>query len=190
MRTMLLAMSVLLLGTSSALAADLQTYGKPAVLTFSAEYATIDAPQTGTATITFHNVSKLTSLTADLHKHHQRTFTAFPTSELTTAWNTCNAMKFENKLFHDDGVNAVMVFSAGPDTLESGHLSTAALVTQTQPIETTTGQAEGALKMMMVDAAYANNTLRFNLLPSEKFEAQAATFVDVMVSTECFAPGL
>ena len=186
-RFVFVALSIYLTSLGTALAVNLEAFGRPALLTFSAEYATIGSPASGSKTITFHNVSKLTSIASDLHKHNQRTFTAFPTSELADAWNTCNAMKLENKLFHDDGFNTIMAFSVGSDAnTESGHLTTAPLITQTKPVEPTAGQAEGALKMMLIDAVYSENNLTFSLLPSKDSSIDPAVFVDAIVSTECY----
>ena len=114
MRSLLLAGLTLMFSIGHSTAADLESVGRPALLSFSSDYATVETSATGVTTITFHDVSKLTTITSDLHRHHQRAFAAFPTSELAAAWNTCNAMKFENKLFHNDGVNAIMTFSGGP----------------------------------------------------------------------------
>ncbi|WP_435137506.1 hypothetical protein [Pseudopelagicola sp. nBUS_19] len=177
-----------LFSSSSAIAEDinLEEYGEPAIISFHADRANVTTDSSGQH-ITFEGISVLATLTASVHKHNKRLFTAFPISELPEAWNSCNAMKFENNWFHNDGVNSIITFEAGPEGHnEHGHVSTAPLITQTADVLPTLGGDEGALHVMLLDAAYATNSLSFNssvLLKSKP--VSNGEYSNVVVATEC-----
>ena len=97
MKTILTVSTALITGlffSSQAIAEDinLEEYGDPAIISFHADRATVTTDSSG-QNITFDGISVLATLTAAVHKHNQRRFTAFPISELPEAWNSCNAMK-------------------------------------------------------------------------------------------------
>ena len=164
---------------SSASDVNLEEFGDPAIISFHAERAIVITDTLGQR-ITFKNASTLATLTTAVHIHDKRIFTAFPLNKLPEAWNSCNAMKFENSLFHSDGVNSVMTFSSG--SFEHGHLSTAPLITQTDPIEKTIGEEEGTLYMMLVGAKGDRDALSFEVLEKNLLDGE---YLQVQVSTEC-----
>lgn len=169
---------------TSALALDLEEYGDPATISFSADYAVITPGKPDR--ITLHGVSRLATVTAAMHKHNRRIFSAFPVSELPEAWNSCNAMKTELGMFHDDGVNSVVAFAGHSDGIrEYSYLSKPTLLTQSQDIEVVSDDAAGAVGLMLIDAKYDGETLEFSV-PNALTTISAETIVtDVIVSTEC-----
>jgi len=175
--------------SSSAIAKDinLEEYGNPAIISFHADRATVTTESSG-QNITFDGISVLATATASVHKHNQRIFTAFPISELPEAWNSCNAMKFENNWFHNDGANSIVTFASGPEGHnEHGHLSTAPLITQTADALPTLGGDEGALRLMLLDAAYATDSMVFNVsVPLQSKSPVDGEYTNVQIATECF----
>ena len=161
---------------------DLEQYGMPAVISWSATEASIGTEGEKT-TISFTGVSSLATVTGNLHKHHERIFTAFPIAELPEAWNSCNDMKTELSLYHADGVNTSILFDDATGVTESGHLSTAPLITSNKTAKVITGGAEGFMTVMMIDANYDNGTLSF-LLEGESVNT-SGTLSGLTVSTEC-----
>ena len=137
--------------------------------------------------ITFDGISVLATATAAVHKHNKRIFTAFPISELPEAWNSCNAMKAENNLFHNDGINSIVTFDSGPEGLaEHGHVSTAPLITQTADVLPTLGGDEGTLHLMLLDAAYAADSMVLNVsVPLSSKNPADGEYQNVVVATEC-----
>ena len=161
---------------------DLEQYGAPAVISWSATEASIDTTGS-TTTISFKGVSSLATLTANLHKHHERIYTAFPIAELPEAWNSCNDMKTELGLFHADGVNTSVSFDDSKGITESGHLSSAPLITATKTATEITGGAEGFLTLMMIDANYDGGIISFTL-EGESINT-SGTLSGLTISTEC-----
>lgn len=191
MKTILTVSTALITGlffSSQAIAEDinLEEYGDPAIISFHADRATVTTDSSG-QNITFDGISVLATLTAAVHKHNQRRFTAFPISELPEAWNSCNAMKFENNLFHNDGANSIVTFASGPEGHhEHGHLSTAPLITQTADILPTLGGDEGTLDLMLLDAAYATDSMVFNVsVPLKSKPLVDGEYTNVVIATEC-----
>ncbi|MDB2548040.1 hypothetical protein N9X60_00395 [Paracoccaceae bacterium] len=191
--TMLSASLASLFIGSAALASgiDLEEYGRPAIISFHADSADVTTTASGQQ-VTFEGVSVLATLTSDVHLHNSRIFTAFPTSELPEAWNSCNAMKFENSLFHSDGVNSVVTFASAPaDHNEHGHVAAAPLVTQTEAVRSTLGGDEGILHVMLVDAEYASGSLSFSVsVPLRSKAVTDGEYQNVVVATECIFAGL
>ena len=163
---------------------DLEQYGAPAVISWSAVEALINTEGSMT-TISFTGVSSLATLTANLHKHHQRIYTAFPITELPEAWNSCNDMKTELELFHADGVNTSITFDDATGITELGHLSSAPLITAVRTAEKITGGTEGFVTLMMMDARYDNGILSFVL--EDQSINTSGTLSGLTVSTECTA---
>ena len=191
MKTVLTVSTAIITGlffTSQAIAEDinLEEYGEPAIISFHADRANVTTDSSGQH-ITFNGISVLATLTASVHKHNKRIFTAFPISELPEAWNSCNAMKFENNLFHNDGNNSIVTFDSGPEGLaEHGHLSTAPLITQTADVLPMLGGDEGTLQLMLLDAAHATDSMRFNVsVPLRSKTPEDGVYVNVLVATEC-----
>jgi hypothetical protein len=178
-----------LLLNSSVIAQDinLEDYGDPAIISFHADRANVTTDSSGQR-ITFNGASTLATLTSQVHKHNERFFSAFPISELPESWNSCNNMKFENRLFHNDGVNSAVTFSSGPaGHNEHGHLSTAPLITQTSEILATVGGDEGLLVMMLDDAVFEGGNLSFRVRqPIKMRPVSDGVYQEVAVSTECF----
>ena len=166
---------------AASIAADLEQYGHPAIISISSSSASVSNID-GTTTLTLHDVPALATLTAAVHKHNERVFSAFPTNKLATAWNSCNAMKLKNGLFHDDGVNSLLAYSDGPVDSEDGHVTEAPLITQTETIEKTFGGAEGAARAMLVDASFSENDLSFTVRNSVLIEG---SYTQVQLVTEC-----
>ena len=185
----LVAITAAVFFSTSAIAEDinLEEYGEPAIVSFHADQANVTTNSSGQQNITFEGVSVLATATAAVHKHNKRIFTAFPVSELPKAWNSCNAMKLENNWFHNDGANSIITFASGPKGLaEHGHLSTAPLITQTADVTATLGGDEGALHLMMVDAAYATGSLSFSVtVPLKSKSVVDGVYQNVTVNTEC-----
>lgn len=165
---------------------DLEQYGAPAVISWSAIEASIDTTGS-TTTISFTGVSSLATLTANLHKHHERIYTAFPIAELPEAWNSCNDMKTELGLFHADGVNTSVAFGDSTGITELGHLSSAPLITAEKTATEITGGTEGFVTLMMMDAKYDSGTLSF-ILEGESRNT-SGTLSGLTVSTECTSWG-
>jgi hypothetical protein len=191
MKTALTVSTALITGlffSSQAIAEDinLEEYGQPAIISFHADRATLTTDTSGQR-ITFDGISVLATATAAVHKHNKRIFTAFPISELPEAWNSCNAMKVENNLFHNDGNNSIVTFDSGPEGLaEHGHLSTAPLITQTADVLPMLGGDEGTLQLMLLDAAHATDSMRFNVsVPLRSKTPEDGVYVNVLVATEC-----
>ncbi len=192
MKTILTLATALITGlffSSSAIAEDinLEEYGEPAIISFHADRATLTTDTSGQR-ITFDGISALATATAAVHKHNKRIFTAFPISELPEAWNSCNAMKFENNWFHNDGTNSFVTFASGPEGhAEHGHVSTAPLITQTADVLPTLGGDEGTLRLMLTDAAYATDSMGFTVsVPLSSKTAIDGAYQNLVVSTECF----
>ena len=192
MKTMFTVTTALVTGlffSSSAIAKDinLEKYGDPAIISFHADSANVTTDSSGQH-ITFDGMSVLATLTAAVHKHNERVFTAFPISELPEAWNSCNAMKFENNWFHNDGVNSIVTFASGPEGhAEHGQVSTAPLITQTADVLPTLGGDEGTLRLMLTDAAYSTDSLSFSTsVPLNSKNLVDGEYDNVVVSSECF----
>jgi hypothetical protein len=160
---------------------NLEEYGNPATISINSGSAVIEGQ-----TITLIDVSPLAALSAGMHVHNGRVFQAFPVRELAAAWNSCNAMKFENELFHEDGVNAIIVFSSGAS--EHGHLTTAPLVTATEEFSHTTGGDEGVLRVMLTELENLDDgNIQFRIEGDEIYDGE---YQDVSILTECFGlPG-
>jgi len=159
---------------------DLETYGDPATIFLNAEAAEITFEK-GVGTLTLRNISTLTSISAAVHEHNERVFTAFPTVELPDAWNSCNVMKSEENLFHNDGFNSLIVFDHG--SIEHGHLSSAPLVTATAQITEETGGTEGVLRVMLTDAVYRDEGVMTFAITGDELVASQLTGVQIV--TEC-----
>lgn len=103
-----------LLGAAAVVtAAEMTDFGEPAMIVVAAPAAVVTEEQDKTV-ITLENVDRRAGISTSLHKRGARVFDAFPVTELAKAWNSCNAMKEEYKLFHKDGVNSLVMFKAGP----------------------------------------------------------------------------
>lgn len=162
---------------------NLEDYGDPAIISFHAEQAEVISDTSGKQMLVLTNTSILATISAAVHKHNQRLFNAFPVDSLPAVWNSCNAMKFEYELFHEDGVNSVFTFDEGPEmVLEHGHLSNAPLITQTAKVSKTTGGSEGTIYAMLIDAAGNRNKLSFVI---EGAQLSEGLYSEVQMSTEC-----
>lgn len=167
---------------------DLEAYGNPAVISWSAAQASFEETS-GKNVIILSEVSSLATITTNLHKHHQRLFSAFPIAELAEAWNTCNDMKHAEGLFHEDGINAVITFDEATGlTTETEHLSTAPLITSSKKAEPTVGSAEGMMTLMLDDATFSQGVLSFEIKGATS--AMVGEISNVNISTECLAGGI
>lgn len=154
----------------------LEEYGDPATISITSDSALIEGE-----TITLIGVSPLASLSSGIHVHNRRVFQAFPVTELAASWNSCNEMKFENGLFHEDGVNAIIVFSSGFS--EHGHLTTAPLVTSTQEFSDTTGGDEGVLRVMLTEMEnLAGGNIQFRIDAEGISDGE---YQEISILTEC-----
>ena len=67
-------------------------------------------------------------------------------------------------------------------SFKHGHLSTAPLIIQKDPIKKTIGAEEGTLYMMLVGAKGDRDTLSFEVLEKNLLDGE---YLQVQVSTEC-----
>ena len=137
-------------------------YGEPAILELVAPTATVTLVN-GKSVLTLHDVDKLVGSSAGLHKTI-RTLEAFPVAEFSKAWNSCNVMKDQKKLWNADGFNAVVIFHIGTDSNpKNTHLAKAPLVTAPKDTTRTSGGDEGIAKLMLINAKLTNNALSFDV---------------------------
>ncbi|MEH6548343.1 MAG: hypothetical protein V7711_18670 [Pseudomonadales bacterium] len=179
-------LGICLLISSSAFAVDLNTMNKdwePAAIEIVAPSATVVIAN-GKSTITLHDIDKLAGIISALHKN-SRSFDAFPVAELTEAWNSCNAMKEDMMLWHEDGLNSLVIFHSGVDAdPKNTHGAKAPLVTAPKDTTRTLGGDEGIAKLMLVDATLVNNDLSFDIKGGV---LATGDYTRVRVITECFA---
>jgi hypothetical protein len=156
-------------------------YGDPAVIEVVASSAKV-TNVSGKLTITLNDVDKLAAIATNLHQKN-RLFDAFPVSELPKAWNSCNAMKEEKKLWNEDGLNSIVIFHSGADSdSKNTHLAKAPLVTAPKDKTRTSGADEGIARLMLINAKLANNDLSFDI---PKGVIAAGSYTRVRVLTEC-----
>jgi hypothetical protein len=156
-------------------------YGEPAAIEIVASSATV-ATANGKSTITLHDVDKLAGVISALHKD-SRNFDAFPVAELPKAWNSCNTMKDEMKLWHKDGLNSLVIFHSGADAdPKNTFRAKAPLVTAPKDATRTLGGDEGVAKLMLVDAQLVNNNLSFDIKGGK---LATGDYKRVRVITEC-----
>ena len=174
----------LVLFSHSALANNLNAmnqYGEPAVLELVAPTATVTSAN-GKSTLTLNDVDKLVGASSGLHKTI-RILEAFPVTEFSEAWNSCNVMKDQKKLWNADGFNAVVIFHGGTDSdPKNTYLANAPLVTAPKDKTRTSGSGEGIAKLMLINAKLTNNVLSFDVTNGA---IAAGNYERVRVLTEC-----
>lgn len=172
----------LLLTSTSAWSAELSDYGEPAVIELVAPAAVVENSG-GKVILTLKDVDSLATVAAAMHKRDKRIFDAFPVSELPAAWNSCNAMKAENKLFHSDGVNSLVAFDDGPGGQpRTPHLAKAPLVTAPKDTTRISGADEGIARLMLINAAMVNGDLQFDI---QGGAIEPGNYEHVRVLAEC-----
>jgi hypothetical protein len=160
-------------------------YGEPAILELVAPTATVTSAK-GKSVLTLHDVDKLVGSSAGLHKT-VRTLEAFPVAEFSKAWNSCNVMKDQKKLWNADGFNAVVIFHIGTDSNpKNTHLAKAPLVTAPKDTTRTSGGDEGIAKLMLINAKLTNNALSFDVTNGG---IAAGEYKRVRVLAECILVG-
>jgi hypothetical protein len=158
-------------------------YGEPAILELVAPTATVTSAN-GKSVITLNDVDKLVGVASGLHKTI-RNLEAFPLVEFSKAWNSCNMMKDQKKLWNADGFNAVVIFHSGTDSNpKNTHLAKAPLVTAPKDTTRTSGSDEGIAKLMLVNAKLTNNTLSFDVTNGAM---AAGNYKRVRVLAECIS---
>ena len=156
-------------------------YGEPAAIELVAPSAVV-VNVNGKQTITLNDLDKLAGIVGGLHKNN-RTMDAFPVSELPAAWNSCNAMKEEKKLWNKDGYNSIVIFQSGADSdAKNTHLVKAPLVTAPKDTSRTSGKEEGLARLMLVNAKMNANTLSFDIKGGA---IVPGTYQRVRIITEC-----
>ena len=176
----------LLLLSHSAYANNLNAmnqYGEPAIVELVSPTATVTSAN-GKAVITLNDVHKLVGISSGLHKTI-RTLEAFPVAEFSKAWNSCNVMKDQKKLWNADGFNAVVIFHSGTDSNpKNTHLAKSPLVTAPKDTTRTLGGDEGVAKLMLINAKLSNNSVSFDITNGT---ITAGNYNRVRVLTECLA---
>ena len=174
----------LLLLSHSAFANNLNAmnqYGEPAILELVAPTATVTSAN-GKSVLTLNDVDKLVGSSAGLHKTI-RMLEAFPVAEFSKAWNSCNVMKDQKKLWNADGFNAVVIFHSGTDSNpKNTHLAKSPLVTAPKDTTRTSGSNEGIAKLMLINAKLSNNALSFDITNGV---IAAGNYKRVRVLAEC-----
>lgn len=156
-------------------------YGEPAAIELVAPSAVV-VNVNGKQTITLNDVDKLAGIVGALHKSN-RTMDAFPTAELSAAWNSCNAMKEEKRLWNKDGFNSIVIFHSGTDSdAKNTHLAKAPLVTAPKDTSRTSGKEEGIARLMLVNAKMNANTLSFDIKGGA---IVSGAYQRVRIITEC-----
>lgn len=156
-------------------------YGEPAAIELSAPSAVV-TKENGKFTISLNDVDKLAGIVSGLHKT-SRNIDAFPITELPKAWNSCNAMKEEKKLWNKDGFNSIIIFHSGVDAnAKNTHLAKAPLVTAPKDTSRTLGNDEGVAKLMLINAKLTGNTLSFDIKGGA---ISPGAYQRVRVITEC-----
>lgn len=156
-------------------------YGEPAAIELVAPSGEVKNVN-GKSTITLNDVDKLAGIVGALHKNN-RTMDAFPVSELPAAWNSCNAMKEEKKLWNKDGYNSIVIFQSGADSdAKNTHLAKAPLVTAPKDTSRTSGKEEGIARLMLINAKMNANALSFDIKGGV---ITSGTYQRVRIITEC-----
>lgn len=161
--------------------AALTKYGEPAAIELVAPSAVVTNTN-GKLTIALNDVDRLAGLVGRLHKTN-RTLDAFPVAEFAKAWNSCNAMKEDKKLWNNDGFNSIIIFHSGADSnAQNTHLAKAPLITAPKDTSRTLGKDEGVAKVMLLNAKLDANTLSFDIKGGTIAQG---TYQRVRVVTEC-----
>ncbi|WP_395660781.1 hypothetical protein [Aestuariivirga sp.] len=177
-----LAAAALLAGVSPAFGAQLADYGEPAIIEVVASQAVV-VEAGGHKTIMLIDVDRLATVVAALHKQDNRVFEAFPTAKLPAAWNSCNEMKEQNKLFHQDGANSLVAFDNGPEAANATpYLAAPPLVTAPRDRKRITSDSEGMARLMLVNAAFVSGDLHFTIKGGS---IKLGKYDRVRVLTEC-----
>ena len=160
---------------------DLNKYGDPAAIELVASSAVV-ANENGRLTITLNDVDKLAGIVSGLHKTN-RNMDAFPVTELPKAWNSCNAMKEEKKLWNKDGFNSIVIFHSGADSNPvNSHRAKAPLVTAPKDNSRTSGKEEGVARLMLINAKLSGNSISFDIKGGN---IAPGKYQRVRITTEC-----
>jgi len=168
----------------SASGRDLPDHWEPAMLLVSADTGIADASGDAVS-LTLRRVHPLVTLVRSLHD--DRHFDAYPITEFAESYNTCNAMKDELGLWHDDGYNALLVYANGPENGErASHLRYSPLVTSPQANnpERVFGGDHAAIPLFIKTAQFGadDRTLSLTLAPGQLVPG---TYTGVLLKTEC-----
>ena len=156
----------------------------PAMIVLHAEAAEVATGADG-QTVTLLDVFPLAAVTAELGEKRQ--FHSFHVSDFAEGWNSCNDLKDEEALWHEDGTNALLEFASGPDSGD-GYRRFSPLYTAAGRDDATmvTDEAAGSVRLMLDDAAYdaaaASQTfaVRGGAIADGRYE-------DVVLLAECLA---
>lgn len=179
-----------LFNSSYTLATELNDLGEPAIIELIAPNATVRHADDGKTFLTLHNIDKLTTIAAGLHKPNQRFFDAFPLSELAPAWNSCNAMKEIYHVWHPDGVNSLFIFQSSPFVHSTDHSPQASIAFRTPHPR---HDQPGTAKLMLTHANYQSIQWLHSTTAQLTFEVQGNSlktgpYQQVRVMTECVLP--
>ncbi len=166
-------------------ASDLPDHWEPAMLLVSADTGVADAGGDAVS-LTLSSVHPLVTLVRSLHD--DRHFDAYPVTEFAESYNSCNAMKDDLGLRHDDGYNALLVYANGPANGErASHLRHSPLVTSPHADnpERVYGGDHAAIPLFIETAHYDadDRTLSLTLAPGQLVPG---TYAGILLKTECF----
>lgn len=184
------AIAVLAVSMGSAVSAsEMADLGEPAMLTVTAERATV-LSQDGKAVLQLSDVHPLVVITAALHK--DRYFDAYPITDFASSYNSCNVLKGHSNLWHQDGANSLLVFERGPAASEhAGFRQYSPLITAPHADDAAriTDREQGTAPIFIETAEYnaATGSMSFLLADASLI---SGNYENVVLNLECAANSL
>jgi hypothetical protein len=158
----------------------------PAIIVLQSETADVASGPQG-QTLTLAGIHPLVAVAGGLEAGRQ--FHSFRIEDFSEGWNTCNDLKDQQGMWHDNGLNTLVEFTAGPDSGEGYRLhSPLYTAANRDDASRDTGGAAGSARLMLDDAMFDEAA------ETQSFAIRGGTMTDgsyenVVVLVECVIEG-
>lgn len=158
----------------------------PAIIVLQSASADVASGPDG-QTLILSGIHPLVAVAGGLEDDRQ--FHSFRIEDFSEGWNTCNDLKDQQGMWHDDGLNTLVEFSSGPDSGEGYRLHSPLYTAANRDDDSrATDGAPGSARLMLDDAAFdaAAQTQGFAIRSGAMTDGH---YENVVVLVECVIEG-